>query len=141
MDFPEYDDNLSPLDNLQNLMQAMVDDSENDNPPIDERKKDVGDRVIIVDITYNRLKDKPKGEDEILIDTEDYRTMEHEGIVIGIEQDEQYYVDLASFYDYENNALVKARGVITLDILIKLKDGKEIYLPSSCIARLDKDEI
>lgn len=89
----------------------------------DDRVKEVGDRVIIWDGSYNMDKNTLKsryGIDDLF---------QNHGIVIQTNCD----------YSYVEKNFQKR--TISLDLLVKFETGEEIYTKSTMVKRIDNDKV
>lgn len=88
----------------------------------DDRKKDVGDRVIVWDGSYNV--DKNTGVHRAGID----KLFQNHGIVI----------ETNCNFTYHDKIIDDEK---TLDLLIKFDTGEEVYTQSEMVKRIDKDNL
>ena len=89
----------------------------------DDRTKEVGDRVIIWDGSYNLDKDTLKHRSGI------DKLFQNHGIVI------QTNCDYTYVEKYMDNK------VVSLDLLIKFDTGEEVYTQSEMVKRIDDGKI
>jgi hypothetical protein len=89
----------------------------------DDRVKEVGDRVLIWDGSYNMDKNTNKNRSGI------DKLFQNPGIVI------QTNCDFTYVEEYLENM------VVSLDLLIKFESGEEIYTQSAMVKRNDDDKV
>ena len=106
------------LDAIQMLekLQKIVDENK------DDRTKEVGDRVIVWDGSYNE--DKNTGKHRNGID----KLFENPGIIIETNCD-----------FLREEPILKSKTV--LDILIRFDSGEEVYTKSEFVKRIDNDNV
>lgn len=138
MEFPDYDFNLSPEENTNKFLADLKDYyNQNVEPPMDDRVKEVGDRVIVMDYSYNKLEDGTIFKlDDVKLDDLPYCC---EGIVIATDQEETNTVALG--YATTPGGSFNITAKVLLDTLVYLENGVKMYLPSPVLMRIDDSHI
>lgn len=88
----------------------------------DDRVKEIGDRVIVWDGSYNI----------------DKHTLKHRSGIDKLFQKTGIVIETNCDYTYTEKYLEK---VVNLDLLIKFETGEEVYTQSEMVKRIDKNNI
>ena len=107
---------INAIMGLISEIQSEIDENK------DTRTKEIGDRVLIWDGSYNL--DKNTGKHRNGID----KLFQNPGIVIQTNCEIEYIEELMD-------------ELVVLDLLIKFDTGEEVYTNSDMVKRIDKDNI
>lgn len=117
-----YDENNSDNSFLESV-KMLQEIQKYINQHKDDRTKEVGDRVIVWDGSYNI----------------DKNTLKHRSGIDKLFQNSGIVIETKCNYTYTEKYL--DNKVVYLDLLIKFETGEEVYTQSEMVKRIDKNNI
>lgn len=134
MEFPNYDPNLTPLENLSSLLDTLKGEVNKKATTVDKREKLIGDRVIVTNFLYNKLIDGTLFKLES-VDEKDLPYCS-EGIVIEDNAEMECKVGI-EYVSVPDRGIAYLKGTVVLNKLVHLNNGVDMYLPSDVLLRID----